>query len=217
EEGAVGCAAATARRADRRREGRVPRRPGCHRGGVGQAEQALSMATLQDVRRRIRSVQSTQKITRAMKLVAAAKLRRAQERVVEARPYAFKMAALVGAPVPGGGGDKHPLLVRREGPRKLYVVIPADKGLCGAFNSNVVRRALALLRGASEGTATVLAVGRKARDFFRRRQWPLRGERVGFLDRLGFDEGRALAGGPIQACLAGGGGEGWLGFTGVRA
>jgi F-type H+-transporting ATPase subunit gamma len=100
------------------------------------------MATLQDIRRRIRSVQSTQKITRAMKLVAAAKLRRAQERILEARPYAFRMAELVGALVRGLGEDKHPLLVRREGPRKLYVVVTADKGLCGAFNSNVARLAL---------------------------------------------------------------------------
>ena len=111
------------------------------------------MATLQDIRRRIRSVQSTQKITRAMKLVAAAKLRRAQERILEARPYAFKMAELVGTLVRGLGEDKHPLLVRREGPRKLYVVVTADKGLCGAFNSNVIRRALELLRGSAEGTA----------------------------------------------------------------
>src|SRR4249919_162073 len=112
------------------------------------------MATLQDIRRRIRSVQSTQKITRAMKLVAAAKLRRAQERIVEARPYAFKMAELVGALVRGLG---------------------EDKDLCGAFNSNMVRRTLDLLRGSPEGTAAILTVGRKARDFFRRREWPLRG------------------------------------------
>src|SRR5262245_32659820 len=175
------------------------------------------MATLQDIRRRIRSVQSTQKLTRAMKHVAAAKLRRAQERVAQARPYASKMAELAGALVRGLGEDKHPLLVRREGPRKLYVVITADKGLCGAFNSNVVRRALDLLRGASEGTATVLAVGRKARDFFRRRQWPLRGERVGFLDRLGFDEVRALAGELIQAYLAEEVDEVWLVFNEFRS
>src|SRR4029453_17644095 len=165
------------------------------------------MATLQDIRRRIRSVQSTQKITRAMKLVAAAKLRRAQERILEARPYAFKMAELVGNLVRGLGEDKHPLLVRREGPRKLYVVVTADKGLCGAFNSNVVRRALELLRAGPEGTTALVAVGRKARDFFRRRPWPLRGERIGFLDRLAFEEVRALAGELVGAYLAGEGGE----------
>jgi F-type H+-transporting ATPase subunit gamma len=175
------------------------------------------MATLQDIRRRIRSVQSTQKITRAMKLVAAAKLRRAQERIVEARPYAFKMAELVGALVRGLGEDKHPLLVRREGPRKLYVVITADKGLCGAFNSNVVRRALDLLRSHPADTAAVLAVGRKARDFFRRRQWPLRGERLGFLDRLGFDEVRTLGSELIQAYLGDEVDEVWLVFNEFRS
>src|SRR5215470_3982871 len=175
------------------------------------------MATLQDIRRRIRSVQSTQKITRAMKLVAAAKLRRAQERIIEARPYAFKMAELVGTLVRGLGEDKHPLLMRREGARKLYVVVTSDKGLCGAFNSNVVRRAQDLLRATPEGSAAVLAVGRKARDFFRRRQWPLRGERVGFLDRLGFDDVRALAKELIEGYLADEVDEVWLVFNEFRS
>lgn len=175
------------------------------------------MATLQDIRRRIRSVQSTQKITRAMKLVAAAKLRRAQERILEARPYAFKMAELVGALVRGVGEDKHPLLVRREGPRKLYVVVTADKGLCGAFNSNVVRRALELLRGTAEGTASVLTVGRKARDVFRRRPWPLRGERLGFLDRLTFADVRELASELTQAYLGDEVDEVWLVFNEFRS
>jgi F-type H+-transporting ATPase subunit gamma len=175
------------------------------------------MATLQDIRRRIRSVQSTQKITRAMKLVAAAKLRRAQERILEARPYAFKMAELVGALVRGLGEDKHPLLLRREGPRKLYVVITADKGLCGAFNSNVVRRSLELLRaGPAEATA-LLAVGRKARDFFRRRPWPLRGERIGFLDRLAFGEVRELAGELVRMYLGDEVDEVWLVFNEFRS
>ena len=85
------------------------------------------MATLRDIQRRIRSVQSTQKITRAMKLVAAAKLRRAQERILAARPYANKMAELLGNLVSGGAdGDGHPLLEQREGPRRQIVVITAD-------------------------------------------------------------------------------------------
>ena len=175
------------------------------------------MATLQDIRRRIRSVQSTQKITRAMKLVAAAKLRRAQERILEARPYAIKMADLVGALVRGLGEDKHPLLVRREGPRKLYVVVTADKGLCGAFNSNVARRALELLGKSPEGSAALLTVGRKARDFFRRRPWPLRGERIGFLDRLAFGEVRELAAELMRAYLADEADEVWLVFNEFRS
>ncbi len=175
------------------------------------------MATLQDIRRRIRSVQSTQKITRAMKLVAAAKLRRAQERILEARPYAHKMAALVGALARGIGEDKHPLLVRREGERKLFVVITADKGLCGAFNSNVVRRALELLRAATGDGTALLPVGRKARDFFRRRPWPIRTERIGVLDRVAFSHARELAGGLMSAYLEDQVDEVWLVFNEFRS
>jgi F-type H+-transporting ATPase subunit gamma len=151
------------------------------------------MATLQDIRRRIRSVQSTQKITRAMKLVAAAKLRRAQERLLEARPYAAKMAELTGALVRVVGEDKHPLLARREGTRRLYVVVTADKGLCGAFNANILRRSLELLRAGGEQGAALVAVGRKAREFYRRRPWRLTAERTGLLDRVSFGSARELA------------------------
>jgi F-type H+-transporting ATPase subunit gamma len=175
------------------------------------------MPSLKDLKNRIASVKATQKITKAMKMVAAAKLRRAQERILEARPYAFKMAELVGALVRGQGEDKHPLLVRREGPRKLYVVVTADKGLCGAFNSNVARRALEHLRGSAEGTASLLPVGRKARDFFRRRPWPLRGERIGFLDRLTFADVRELAGELVRAYLEDEVDEVWLVFNEFRS
>ncbi|MEX2552801.1 MAG: F0F1 ATP synthase subunit gamma, partial [Actinomycetota bacterium] len=95
------------------------------------------MATLRDIKRRIASVKSTQQITRAMKLVAAAKLRRAQERILEARPYAFKMQEVLGSLALRADPQLHPLLLRRETGRKILVVIAADKGLCGAFNSNI--------------------------------------------------------------------------------
>jgi F-type H+-transporting ATPase subunit gamma len=107
------------------------------------------MATLRDIRRRIRSVESTQKITRAMKFVAAAKFRRAQERVLAARPYASKMAELLGHLVSGtdaAEGTVHPLLEERQGPRRQICIITADKGLAGAFNANVIRNALDLIR-----------------------------------------------------------------------
>ncbi len=175
------------------------------------------MATLRDIRRRIRSVQSTQKITRAMKLVAAAKLRRAQERILEARPYAAKMAELVGTLARALGEDKHPLLVRREGPRQLFVVITADKGLCGAFNSNIIRRSLELLLGTPDGGAALVAVGRKARDFYRRRTWPVRGDRLGLLDRLTFDQAQALAGELMQAFLGDEVDEVWLVYNEFRS
>jgi F-type H+-transporting ATPase subunit gamma len=175
------------------------------------------MATLRDIRRRIRSVQSTQKITRAMKLVAAAKLRRAQERVLEARPYATRMAALVGTLTRALGEDKHPLLARRAGPRRLVVAVTADKGLCGAFNSNVIRRTQEVLRAGSEGAVELAAVGRKARDFYRRRAWPIRLERLGLLDRVSFAQARELAGALMRAYLEDEADAVWLVFNEFRS
>ena len=154
------------------------------------------MATLRDIQRRIRSVQSTQKITRAMKLVAAAKLRRAQERILAARPYANKMAELLGnlvsaADAQDGGG--HPLLEQREGPRRQIVIITADRGLAGAFNSNVLRNSLAFIRASNTAEVTLVVVGRKARDFYRRRQWTVKQDLVGFWDRLAYSHAAELA------------------------
>ena len=154
------------------------------------------MATLRDIQRRIRSVQSTQKITRAMKLVAAAKLRRAQERILAARPYAGKMAELLGNLVSGTDGTDgaaHPLLEQREGPRRQIVIITADKGLAGAFNSNIIRRSLDVVRTSNAPDVTLVVVGRKARDFYRRRQYSVARDMVGFWDRLAYEHACQLA------------------------
>jgi F-type H+-transporting ATPase subunit gamma len=151
------------------------------------------MATLRDIQRRIKSVQSTQKITRAMKLVAAAKLRRAQERIIAARPYAGKMAELLGNLVSGTDGDTHPLLEQREGPRRQIVIITADKGLAGAFNSNVIRRSLEFVRTSNTTEVTLVVVGRKARDFYRRRDYTIKRDMIGFWDRLAFSHAQELA------------------------
>jgi F-type H+-transporting ATPase subunit gamma len=153
------------------------------------------MATLRDIQRRIRSVQSTQKITRAMKLVAAAKLRRAQERIISSRPYATKMAELLGNLVSGEGseGAAHPLLEQREGPRRQIVIITADKGLAGAFNSNIIRRSLEFVRSSNATEVTLVVVGRKARDFYRRRQWTIKRDMVGFWDKLAYTHAEELA------------------------
>jgi len=161
------------------------------------------MATLRDIRRRIRSVESTQKITRAMKLVAAAKLRRAQERLLAARPYALKMAELLASLVRRAEGDAHPLLVRRPPARKRLVIITGDKGLCGAFNSNVLRASLAFLREQGETSVTLIVVGKKARDFYRRRPYEVKSEMLGFFDRLAYSHAQELAGGLMQEYLAG--------------
>jgi len=151
------------------------------------------MATLRDIKRRIRSVQSTQKITRAMKLVAAAKLRRAQERILAARPYANKMAELLGHLVSGADGDGHPLLEQREGPRRQIVIITADRGLAGAFNSSIIRRGVELIRESSAAELTLVVVGRKARDFFRRRPHTIKRDMIGFWDRLAYSHACELA------------------------
>ena len=162
------------------------------------------MAPLRDIKRRIRSVESTQKITKAMKLVAAAKLRRAQDRIIGARPYAQKMGELLGSLVTRVGDDGHPLLVRRTGGRKRLVVITADKGLCGAFNSNVLRASLTFLREArNDVDVTVVVVGKKARDFYRRRQWSVKSEMLGFFDRLAYSHAQELSGQLMADYLAG--------------
>ena len=158
------------------------------------------MATLGDIRRRIRAVQSTQKITRAMKLVAAAKLRRAQERILEARPYAHKLSALLGNLALRTAPDRHPLLARREAGRRQIVIITADKGLCGAFNANVIRRSLEFIRQ-SEAALTLVVVGRKARDHYRRRPWIVKSTMVGFFDRLAYSHAQELARGLIESYL----------------
>jgi F-type H+-transporting ATPase subunit gamma len=159
------------------------------------------MATLRDIQRRIRSVQSTQKITRAMKLVAAAKLRRAQERILSARPYASKMAELLGNLVSGADETGHPLLEQREGPRRQIVVITADRGLAGAFNANILRRAVELVRESSSADVTLVVVGRKARDFFRRRPYTIKRDMLGFWDRLAYSHAAELADAFMQQYL----------------
>ena len=160
------------------------------------------MATLRDIQRRIRSVQSTQKITKAMKLVAASKLRRAQERITAARPYAIKMGELLSGLVGRTEGDAHPLLARRTTGRKRLVVITADKGLCGAFNSNILRASLAYLREQGTVDVTLVVVGRKARDFYRRRSWQVKSEMLGFFDRLAYSHAQELANELMQSYLA---------------
>jgi F-type H+-transporting ATPase subunit gamma len=159
------------------------------------------MATLRDIQRRIRSVQSTQKITRAMKLVAAAKLRRAQERILSARPYANTMAELLGNLVSGAADATHPLLEQREGPRRQIVIITADRGLAGAFNANILRRAVELIRESSAAEVTLVVVGRKARDFFRRRPHTIKRDMIGFWDRLAYSHAAELADGFMQQYL----------------
>ena len=120
------------------------------------------MPALIDIRRRIRSVKSTQQITKAMKMVSAAKLRRAQEAMFAARPYARKMMEVLNSMASRAEPDAHPLLQERGHEKVLLVVITADKGLCGAFNANIIRTATRFLADRREGDVELALVGRRA-------------------------------------------------------
>lgn len=130
------------------------------------------MPALKDIRRRIGSVKSTQKITRAMKLVSAAKLRRAQDAIINARPYTRKVREIVSELAQRSDRALHPLLAEREPRRVLLLVLTADRGLCGAFNTNILRATDQYRRQlqAAGHVAELVVVGRKGRDFYRYRQ-----------------------------------------------
>lgn len=142
------------------------------------------MASLRDIRRKISSVKKTQQITRAMQMVSAAKLQRAQDRLLTSRPYSDKLASVVSDLALRANPEKHPLLQRREGPNTLVVVVTTDRGLCGAFNSNVLRAVVALLAQHREWQASLIDVGRKGRDFLRRRpQYRVKNQHVDVFGR----------------------------------
>ena len=151
------------------------------------------MANVRDYRTRIRSVKSTQQITRAMKLVAAAKLRRAQERIVSARPYATKMLEVLSSLAARAHPERHPLLARRPEERVVVLVITADKGLCGSFNTNILSRARDLLDGLGDRSVQVDLIGRKARDWFRRRPYATRRVTVDLFRNVTLEQAREVA------------------------
>jgi F-type H+-transporting ATPase subunit gamma len=153
------------------------------------------MANLLDIRRRIKSVKNTQQITKAMKMVSAAKLKRAKDRVVNARPFANKMTEVLGSLAAQIPEDfHHPLLDARGDERYLVVLVTADKGLCGAFNTNLLKAAQVFLKENADKKVELLTVGRKGRDFFRRRR-EIVGEYVGLTGkgRVEFSEALEVA------------------------
>ena len=161
------------------------------------------MPALIDIRRRIRSVKSTQKVTRAMKMVSAAKLRRAQDAIFAARPFARKMMEVLNRMASRADPHAHPLLEDRGEGKVLAVVITADKGLCGAFNANIIRTVTRFLAERPERDVAFSFVGRKGRDFFRRRQVKVRSEHVGVYQALRFDHAREIAADLVQAFTSG--------------
>jgi F-type H+-transporting ATPase subunit gamma len=161
------------------------------------------MPALIDIRRRIRSVKSTQQITKAMKMVSAAKLRRAQEAMFAARPYARRMLAVLNSVASRAEPDAHPLLQQRGHEKLLLVVITADKGLCGAFNANIIRTAARFAADRGEAGVELSLVGRKARDAFKRRSIRVRTERVGVFQPLKYATARELGRELIEAFTSG--------------
>jgi F-type H+-transporting ATPase subunit gamma len=152
------------------------------------------MPTLLDFRRRIRSVRSTQQVTRAMKFVSAARLRRAQEKAIEARPYSAEITKLVRSAAARMEEPQHPLLKRRPEQRVLLLLATGDRGLAGAFNANAVRRAVEFLRSRPTDEKTeVIPIGRKGRDAARRLKWTIAGEYVGFTARADFARAKEIA------------------------
>lgn len=170
------------------------------------------MANLLDIRRRIRSVRNTRQITKAMQMVSAAKLRRAQERALSARPYAQMLTNVLKSLVsraevydPQTGELRHPLLVRRPEKTLTLIVVSGEKGLAGAFNSNILRAVNNFIRSRQGKNIDIIAVGRKGRDYLRRRypvvepggarKGPIQmaGENVGLLNRVQFSSARKIA------------------------
>ena len=150
------------------------------------------MANLLDIRRRIRSVKNTQQITKAMKTVSAAKLRRAQERVFAARPYANELRTVLGHLAARIEVLRHPLLEVRDQKRITIAVVTADRGLCGAFNTNIAREGQKFMRDNADKDLQLMTVGRKGRDYFRSREVPIFEEHINIFSNLDFKHARAI-------------------------
>jgi F-type H+-transporting ATPase subunit gamma len=155
------------------------------------------MPSLLDIRRRIRAVRSTQQITKAMKMVAASRLRRAQDRVVRARPFAVEMRRVITSLVPRVEATRHPLLDARVAPRAggkaLLFVVTGDRGLCGSFNSNVIRAAGAFILERGSVPVALALLGKKGRDFFVRRGFEVVYEHAPLFATLRYEDAQAAA------------------------
>jgi F-type H+-transporting ATPase subunit gamma len=162
------------------------------------------MPSLIDLRRRVRAVKNTQQITKAMKMVAASKLRRAQERMMSARPFAANMQRVLASLAARVDPSVHPLLdmrERRPGSRALVIVVTADKGLCGSFNTNVIKGAAAFIASSTEPCSLGL-VGRKGRDFFGRRGFDTLFERINIFQQLRYADAQAIGQIAVEAFVS---------------
>ena len=151
------------------------------------------MPTLRDVKKRIKSVISTKRITSAMEMVAAAKLRRAQQRVEEARPYAAKMEEMLSNLAAGSSGEIiHPYFEERPIKKKTLCVVTSDRGFCGAFNSNIIRMTSHWLQENSDVETEILLVGKKGNDYFKRRSFPIAGLYMDWGGSLDYDKAKEI-------------------------
>ena len=165
------------------------------------------MPSLLDIRRRVRAVKSTQQITKAMKMVAASKLRRAQERIQQARPYAAQMLRVLNSLASRVEPSAHPLLDERQTPRAngraLLFVITADRGLCGSFNTNVIKSSASFVVENPDRQVALGLVGRRGRDYFARRGFEVRYEQVNLFAALKFEDAQAMAKSAIETFVNG--------------
>ena len=163
------------------------------------------MPSLIDIRRRVRAVKSTQQITKAMKMVSASKLRRAQQRIIGARPYAQQALRVMSSIAKRVDPEAHPLLRDSDvpGAPPLLIVISADRGLCGSFNSNILKKAATFLEDTPDRQVAMALIGRKARDFFVRRRVDVRYEAVNIFQLVKYSHAQELAASAIEAFTEG--------------
>jgi F-type H+-transporting ATPase subunit gamma len=163
------------------------------------------MPSLIDIRRRVRAVKSTQQITKAMKMVSASKLRRAQQRIIGARPYAQQALRVMSSIAKRVDPEAHPLLRDSDVPNAppLLIVISADRGLCGSFNSNILKKAATFLADTPDRQVAMALIGRKARDFFIRRRVDVRYEAVNVFQQVKYSHAQELAASAIEAFAEG--------------
>jgi F-type H+-transporting ATPase subunit gamma len=160
------------------------------------------MASLRDIRRKIKSIKNTQQITKAMKMVAAARLRKAQTRILSARRYADKMEQMMtDLLIRIEGEESHPLFRKRAGERRALLLITSDKGLCGAFNTNLIREAMKYIRKYGAQNVHLFVVGRKGRDYFRRLGLSVLKEYVNIFNNLGFEHAEIILQDVVEAYL----------------
>ena len=154
------------------------------------------MATLRDIRRRIKGVQNTQQITKAMKMVAAAKLRRAQENVLNARPYAGKISTMLSHLVTEDDIANNPYIKEKEARNIAVVIITADRGLCGAFNANIIKETARYIEEEVKDDSikvSVFCVGKKGFDFFSKRDYDIAGKSIGFFNTLKYESALSIS------------------------